>query len=245
MGSAWRAPENHVAYLDGAVHPNWRGRGIGGTLLRHALRRVRELGAPVAGCYAGSQNHASDHFLRRAGFGAISSNTLLRAPGDTHFSEPCWPAGFTLRPYSAVRSIPVLAQTYTLCFEGLWGHNEHVDEEQVAGWLPDMNLDSILMLFGPDGTVAGICQADMNVEWTERSGVPTAYVDAPGVAPEHRAIGLYLPLLLAALARLHSQSPTTIMLESWGDADETLALYESVGFATVRRSVAYQMDVTS
>lgn len=239
--SAWHAPGNRVAYLDGAVHPVWRGHGIGGMLLRHALRRARKLGASAAGSYASSGNLASTTFLQSAGFHPVSANTLLRAPGNMTFPAPHWPAGFTLSPQSAVLSIPLLAKAYTRCYQGLWGHNEHVDEEQVASWLPEMNPYSVFVITGPDDDVAGICQADMNAEWTERDGVPTAYVDAPGVTPEHRAQGLYLPLLLAALSSLREKSPATILLESWGDADETLALYESFGFTTQRRSVAYEM----
>ena len=121
------------------------------------------------------------------------------------------------------------------CFEGQWGHHT-VTAEWVSEWLQVLDRAGILFAFGPDGDVAGTVRAD-------RYSEPVGYVGAPGVAPEHRGAGLYIPLLLAAAQRLRERSPEAIELEAWGDAPETLAAYEMQGFRVVRQAIAYERSI--
>lgn len=231
-GFVWVAPGETLATLTGAVHPAWRGKGIGGRLMALALDRARALGATRAGIYAGSRNEAAGAFLRRRGFAAVSANTLLRIAGDVSLPKPDVSSGYTLRTYADNPDLALFQRAVNRCYEGLWGHHT-VPEEVVAEWLPTLDPASIFFLIGPDGDVAGTVR-------TERYGEPIGYVDAPGVVPEHRQDGLYIPLLLVAMRRLREGAPKAIELESWGDAPETLAQYEALGFVVVRQAVAYE-----
>ncbi len=74
----------------------------------------------------------------------------------------------------------------------------------------------------------------------QRSGEAVPYIDAPGLVPEHRSERLYVALLLAACAELRSLRPRALELESWGDADETLAAYQALGFTVARHTTAYE-----
>lgn len=231
-GFVWVAPGETLATLIGAVHPAWRGKGIGGQLMALVLDRARELGATRAGAYVGSRNEAAGAFLRRRGFAVVSANTLLRIASNMSLLEADIPAGYTVRTYADNPDPALFQRAVNRCYEGLWGHHT-VPEEVVAEWLPTLDPASIYFLIGPDGDVAGTVR-------TERYGEPVGYVDAPGVVPEHRQDGLYVPLLRAAMRRLRERTPSAIELESWGDAPETLAQYEALGFAVVRQAVAYE-----
>ncbi len=234
-GFVWLAPGETMATLTGAVHPAARGRGIGRTLMECALGRARELGATMAGAYAGSRNERASIFLRRHGFGPVSATTLLRMAGNAPLPNTGLPPGYTLCTYADEPDPSLFLHAVNRCYEGLWGHHT-VTAEYVAEWLPALDPEGIFFAFGPDGDMAGTVH-------TERYGEPVGYVDAPGVAPEYRGERLHGPLLLAALRRLRQRTPLAIELESWGDAPETLAIYEALGFHIVRQAVAYERAV--
>lgn len=234
-GFVWVAPGETLATLSGAVQPAWRGQGIGGRLMDLALDRARELGATSAGAYAGSRNEPAGAFLRKRDFAPVSANTLLRIAGNAPLPELVLPSGYALRTYADNPDPALFQRAVNHCYEGLWGHHT-VSAEVVAEWLPTLDPASIFFLIGPDGDVAGTVRA-------ERYGEPVGSVDAPGVVPAHRGDGLYVPLLLAAVQRLRERTPEAIELESWGDAPETLAQYEALGFAVVRQAVAYERAI--
>lgn len=242
FGAVWKASAGASADLDGAIHPAWRRRGLGDQLLDRALTRARALGARAVGAYAGAGNPAAQAFLRAHGFAHVAANTLLRSPSDHPFPSPVFPAGYRLRTYADVADLSVLVDAFNRGFEGLWGHHL-VTAEMVAGWLPEMPADGIFLLFAPDRRVAGICRCERDQRLSARGGVSTAYIDAPGVVPEHRALDLRRPLVLAAIHWLLPQRPVNIELESWGDAPETLAQYEALGFSIVRQALAYRLGL--
>jgi GNAT superfamily N-acetyltransferase len=63
------AEGNRAAWLeDMVVHPDQRGRGIGGKLLRHVIDRARELGCSRITLLTDKTNHSAMQFYQRAGF---------------------------------------------------------------------------------------------------------------------------------------------------------------------------------
>ncbi|MEO7003673.1 MAG: GNAT family N-acetyltransferase [Ktedonobacterales bacterium] len=227
-----------------AIHPDRRGQGVGAELLRRVVARARELGATQLGAYAADHLTASDAFLRARGFARVSAYTEMSIAGDTTFPAPQWPDGFTVRPYAAVQDATIFLDTINRSYAGVWGHHTLTMEEALA-WLPEVVAEGAFLLFAPDGAVAGICRAEMSKRLSERRGEPTGLVDAPGVVPERRSEGLYLPQTLHALGWLQRQTPAPagLVLESWGDDPATLDLYTHIGFAVTHREVSYRLDL--
>ena len=131
------------------------------------------------------------------------------------------------------------------CYAGVWGH-QTVSNDDVQGWLPEVNQDGAFLLFAPDGDIAGMCLAQVSKRLSERRGEPTGLIDAPGVVPERRGEGLYLPQTLHALGWLQQQTapaPVSILLQSWGDDTATLDLYMKIGFTVTLREVSYRLDL--
>jgi len=238
-GILFKTAADTSADLSIAVHPQWRRRGIGSELLSHLLTRSRELGVADVRIYATVQHLDANAFLRNHDFAPMASYTRMAIPGTHPFPQPDLPAGFTIRSYQEVQQIEVFVEALNRGYEGLWGHH-HVSQEEVETWLPQLPPEGIFLLFAPDGTIVGISRAEMSEQLTTQRNAPTGLVDAPGVVPTYRDAGLYLPLVLTALHWLVPQTPTTIELESWGDAAGTLAVYREIGFTTVQESVSYR-----
>lgn len=234
-GFVWVAPGEMMATVTGAVHPSVRGQGIGDALLERAAARARALGATTVGAYAGSGNAAADAFLRRRDFLPVATNTLLRASTEPPLPHPIFPLGYTLRSYADDPDPARFLRAVNRCYEGQWGHHT-VTPEFAATWMAQLDPAGILFLLAPEDDIVGIVRA-------ERYGEPVGYIDAPGVALQHRERGLYVPLLLAAVRRLCERAPSAIELESWGDLPETLAAYEALGFAVARQAIAYERRI--
>lgn len=230
--SVWRAPEESQATLDGGVHPAWRTCGIGEALLTRALQRATALGAQTAGVYVSARLVAAQSFVEARGFQKVAANTLLHLRADVPLPSPVFPPGFKLLRFSNVRDVATLVRALDESYAGLWGHHV-LSEEMVAHWLPQLDPDTIFLLFAPDATVAGMVRVELRPEHT-------LYLDAPGVVPAYRTPNLYRELLLAGLIEMSAQTPTMFEVESWGDLDTTLAEYRALGFEIVRMHTAYE-----
>lgn len=242
FSGVWKAPESEQADIAGLVHPAYRRKSIGRELMRRILVRARALGATQVNVYIESRNQPSTAFLREHRFLSVGAFTLLRAPGSVPVDAPAWPPGFQVRSYDAVQQLPQLTAAMNGCYDGLWGHST-VTEEQVARWLSDWPPDGIFLLFDAGGEVAGICRTEVSRQLSAQRGEPTGYIDAPGVVPWRRLQGLYLPLLVTALHYLRAKQPAAIELESWGDDDQNLALYQVAGFDIARQSILYRLHL--
>ncbi len=238
----WKTPTNRHADITAAVHPAWRQRGIGSELLYYTLKRANELGASEVLAYADVKHEAANTFLRESRFVPVALNTAMYLSIEVPVEVPTWPAGYQVRRYSDVQDFPALLRAFNHCFEGLWGHH-HLSEQELRDWLPSIDLDGTFLLYAPNEDVVGICRAEMTEWLSERYGKRMGYVDAPGIAPAYRAHRLHLPLLLAALQWLRSKEPAAVELESWGDDEQTLALYQSVGFTISRQSAIYRLEL--
>jgi mycothiol synthase len=242
FSSVWKAPAGERADISGAVHPDFRRKGIGRILIGRTLVRARALGAAQAAAYADARNQPGNAFLREHRFLPVAAYTLLRARKGTAFEAPTWPAGFTVRSFDNVLDLSVLAQAMTSSYDGLWGH-EAVTEDHLKKWLRSWEPEGIFLAFDAGGDVAGMCRAEMSKRLTTERGEPTGYIDAPGVIPWRRRHELYLPLLLTAVRYLIPRQPAAIDMESWGDEDRTLEVYRQAGFALVRQSVTYRLNL--
>lgn len=153
-------------------------------------------------------------------------------------AQPVLPEGFTLRSYAAVDQLPTLVEALNRSYGGLSGHHL-TTETDFAPHLANLDLKGELLLFAPDGSVAGTVGAALEPSRTERNGVPTGRIGSPGVVLEYRSAALYEALLLAGVAYLRQLGLPWAELESWGDDPAILARYQARGFTVLRREVAY------
>jgi len=118
---------------------------------------------------------------------------------------------------------------------------EHVTAANLHEWLEEMNPDGIFLLFTQNGELVGTCRGEISEQLSKQRGIPTGYLDAPGVVPEHRIKGLYLPQLLHVANWVREQERNvSIEMQSWGDDPQVLAQYQQVGFEKMHQQDIYR-----
>jgi mycothiol synthase len=238
------APGSGLAEANILVHPNWRRRGIGTSLLSKVVERTRQREAGAIQIYANIRHPAAPLFLQKHGFVAQGAYTILSLSSDVQLPPVIWPYGYTMRPYSEVQDISILTQAMNLCYIPLWGHHE-VSEDEMASWLPEFNQQGLFLVFSEKGRVIGISRTEPSPERSLKNGIPTGYIDAPGIVPQHRRLDLYRALVFNGIRWLRDQGQTLIEMESWGDKLEILKMYRELGFRDVRQLVCYELILSS
>jgi mycothiol synthase len=222
------------------VHPAWRRRGLGSALLQRLLQRAREQGAQHVAFYEYSANVGAQAFLTRAGFDQVGEAWELHASADCPIAEPEWPAGFSLRTYAQNPDLSQLLEVCNRSRRDMWGHWENyagaVTEEVVMRWLPHWAWNGIFLVLSPAGEAVGVCRAELNTGGS-------ANIDPPTIVPEHRHQLLQRPLLLTAWRWLRAQGAGQTLLQTWGDAASTVALYRILGFQEDAHYLAYRYAV--
>jgi mycothiol synthase len=230
-----------------AVHPAWRRQGLGSVLLTKALERARETGAKQVTVYANAHNPAATAFLPRHGFWRVGSSWVLRAPPDLVLEAAQWPAGYMVRSYAEVQQLSTLLEVLNRSYADKWGHAENsqtTTEAKVLPRLASADPGGIFLAIAPSGSVAGFCRAiPARPPQEPADSNLTDEVEQPGVVPEHRHQQLYRPLVLTALHWLRAQGHHAVLLQSWGDDEQTIASYQDAGLIVLQRWLAYRYDL--
>lgn len=230
FGMIWGLPKK-PAQLQIVVHPEWRRRGIGSTLLAALRSRAESLAAPSLGMNAYGSNQSAAAFLRAHGFSVQGRYSHLLGSLRPRFPQPDWPAGWSIRHGDAQLSPQTVVEGFNRAYAGLWGHRD-TSLAQVSDWLKEWNPRDFILAYDPRERLAGMCRTDSQPE--------TGYIDAPGLVQAWRQPELYQMLLLEALAYLQACGKQTVELESWGDPPEVLARYEMLGLLPVEQVDAWQ-----
>lgn len=229
------------------IHPDWRRQRIGTLLLQRALERAREQGATHVTSTTIVEDVIGTAFLAHNHFSAAGDNWSLLAPQDLPAESPCWPVGYTLRTYAEVQHLPTLVEVLNRCYSDMWGHRENtpgaMNEQYLSQAMirrPELYIpEAMFIVFAPDGSVAGFCRAEFEVQGTAKLKI----VDGPGVVPEHRPQCLQRPLALAAMQWLNSRQSGPVTLYAWGDSAKTVEIYQELGFVLQEHWIEYKRDL--
>jgi len=240
FGTVWKVPQNTYADMYVCVHPDWRRHGIGSVLLQNVLERAQVLQAKNVLCYADMQHHDVVDFLQKRNCTRVAAYTQMRLAADKPLPQTVWPTGYTTRSYNPIEDFSLLLDMYNRAFQGLWGHWEHTTVENLQEILSGQKPETVFFVIAQNGEVVGTGRGEISEPLSERRGKRTGYLDAPGVVPEHRANGLYLPMLLHAAQMVRDQEPVDIELESWGDDPMVLTQYQEAGFEVMHELGIYR-----
>ncbi|MFQ5813084.1 MAG: GNAT family N-acetyltransferase [Anaerolineae bacterium] len=236
-----------VFKTDGVVHPEWRRRGIGRSLLRRAHRRAEErLGEVVSETVYFDTDCESGEAGRMAlfeSFGMRPARYFLEmayAPLED-IPEPQFPPGIAVRTWVRGQDDEATLAAFNEAFADHWDFIP----EPLEDWLHWVNLPrfrpelNLLAVVGEE--IAGLCLCDVNKEHIARIGRKEGWVDILGVRRPYRHQGLGRALLLAGLHVLKEAGMESATL---GVDAESLTgatrLYESVGFVERKRYILYR-----
>lgn len=228
------------------VHPSQRRSGLGSQLLDLVLNRARELGSKTILVYANERNRASNSFLKHSGFASVGSSGTMKLANPSNSPSSELPAGFMIKQYSFIDEPLVLLNALNDCYLDMWGHQHHdqFTEEELRSprFLKYYNAEDILLLMDPEGGVAGLCSVKSEGKRDENGNV-VDLLDAPGVIKKYRQEGYQRQLVLAGIDHLRKKGMLPIILEFWGESEQVLDLYRSLGFEMRNHYMTYHKEL--
>ena len=206
---------------DAAVHPDYRGRGIGTWVADWLEDCARRRGARLLG-QTGPGGSVSERFFRARGYREGWTSWVLQLPAGTTIEPQPLPDGYTLREFGGGEDGRAAFQLIEDAF------NEWPDRDpaRYEDWVPRGPLRpgfapwQIRFAVDPTGTEVGVCYTIL------ASG--TGYVDQIAVRRDQRGLGLARALLADAFSRARAHGATVSELAT-DSRTGALGLYEHVG----------------
>ena len=235
---------HHKLKADGCVHLQFRGMGIGSSLLEKMAERAQiemELAEPdarvVIQSLVNNKDEAGHALLRANGYSPIRYSwrmeiNLQEAPAPATF-----PAGVELRPFIKDKHAVDVWQADNEAFLDHWGSHEFTYEDWSHGKFWNPNFDPTLWMIAWDGDeIAGFSQNRI------RQGI--GWVGTIGVRRPWRKRGLGLALLQQTFGEFYKRGTTTIGL-GVDAANPTGAtrLYQRAGMKVASEFALYEKEL--
>jgi len=206
---------------DAAVHPEYRGRGIGTAIAGWMQAKAREAGSPVIGMPV-PQGSPGDRLLEALGYHVRWQSWVLRLPADTEIAARDLPPGYTLREATPADHAACWSVVEDAFLE--WSKR---DRMPLDDWLatvvgrPGFEPWNLRVVTDPAGEVVGATQVFL------ANGVE-GYINKVATRRDQRGLGLGQALLVDAFeaARAHGATSSALDTDSRTGA---LGLYEKVG----------------
>jgi mycothiol synthase len=223
--------------IDGYVHPDFQGRGLGAALLRITEERARELGAARIhnACLAG--DGVAVDLLERAGYHDARRFYRMVIDLDGSTPDPQPPEGLAVDTFRE-GDARAYYDALTEAFEDEWGFHATPFDEWRRLRLEAPDFDPNLWFVVRDGgEIAAVLRAE-----ERRSGI--GWIGALGVRRPWRKRGLGLVLLQHAFAEFRRRGETRVGLGV--DAQNPTGatrLYERAGMRVHWEAVIYEKEL--
>ncbi|WP_165775508.1 GNAT family N-acetyltransferase [Chryseomicrobium excrementi] len=223
------------------VHPEFKGLGIGSSLLAQVEQRALQITKDLPG---------PQRLMNQLPFTNLAARELVESAGYT-FSRLYermkieldalpelfeLPSRFTIQPFRPGMDAHTLFETYNETFKDSWGYAE----KEEATWLAQKTgegFDPSLWFLVWDGTTA----AGFLMGRLEEDGL---FIDLLGVKREYRKHGIGKALLLRAFHEAYQRNERTVIL--YVDSDSLTnanRLYRSVGMTPHSQTAVYEKVV--
>jgi mycothiol synthase len=227
-------PHGETADIDGFVHPEKTGLGLGAWLVRRGEERIRELGfgRALAWCLAGDTQ--ARKLFEGAGFREARRFYRMLVEHDAEPAAPEWPEGVGVSTFERGDARAFHA-ALTEAFAEEWNFVPMPFDEWAELRIDGPGFDPTLWFVAREGDeIAGVLRCD-----AERGGA--GFVGALGVRPRWRTRGLGLALLRHAFGEYYRRGQPRVALGV--DAENPTGatrLYERAGMHVAYEAVAFE-----
>jgi mycothiol synthase len=236
---------DHVSLrTDGYVHPQFKGMGIGTTLLRVIEERARReisLARPGLRVFIRStvdhKDKESNDLHKNEGYHPVRYQWRMEIVLNGPPEEPQWPKGIELRPFFKGEHDVSVWKAQNEAFRDHWESHDITLEEWMHSKFNDPEFDPKLWVIAWDGDeVAGISlnRYRMGIGWIRNLGVRRPW----------RQRGLGEALLLHSFGEFYKRGTKTIGLGV--DAENSTGatrLYQKVGMYAASEFVTYEKEL--
>jgi ribosomal protein S18 acetylase RimI-like enzyme len=255
------SPGEVVHRINGAVHPDFRGRGIGAQMIRWAEQQALEqLGdAPdgsrvvIQTIFFTKDKHAQALFWHE-GYTFAREWVHLQITMDELPPPAEWPQGFTVRQMDQSRDWPAVGEALDEAFRDHWGEMQPVEdsamedaadeteeeEEEDDEDDPYSNSRDFCFVAMVGDQVAGSCLGNAKtIEWPDSGKIGSLSIRRP-----YRRLGIGRALTLHALGQFYEHDIRRVIIDT--DADGftgAYRLYQQAGMDVYRREVTYEKEL--
>jgi mycothiol synthase len=229
---------------DGCVLPEFRGLGIGSSLLEKIVVRAQaemKLAATDVRVFIQSlvnnKDEAGHNLLRNNGYSPVRYHWRMEIKLQEAPATVTFPAGIELRPFLKDEHAVAVWQADNEAFRDHWGSHDRALEEWSHGKFGNPNFDSTLWMIAWDGSeVAGFSQNRF------RKGI--GWIGTIAVRRPWRKKGIGIALIRQTFGEFYKRGMTTISL-GVDSANLTGAtrLYERAGMYVAGEFAMYEKEL--
>ncbi len=236
--------DHYQLHADGYVHPDFKGLGVGTSLLRAVEGRAREeikfAEADVRVFLRSSLDSKDEQGLslhRNEGYAPIRYHWRMEIKLDAAPAAVVWPQGIELRPFIQTEYSVAVWQAQNEAFRDHWGSRDTTLEEWIHSRIDDPEYNPELWMVAWDGNeVAGfsINRYRMGIGWIRSLGVRRPW----------RKKGLGLALLQHSFGEFHKRGMNTIGLGvDASNPTGATRLYQRAGMYVASEFVTYEKEL--
>lgn len=236
----WIPPEpaeHQEGHLWFRIHPEARQQGLESEAVTWAETRMQAVKSATnlpTKLLASCREHEADRIALFESYKLTYERCFFRMVRSLQQPIPnsVLPSGFQVRYFDETQDLEPWVELYNHTFVDHWGfHTLTVEQEQHWRQDPNYRADLDLLAIAPDGTFAGFCCGEIDVEENQQRGVKEGWIARLGTRRGFRRLGLGRALLLAGLQRLQQEGMEKVLLGvDTENPNQALSLYESVGF---------------
>jgi mycothiol synthase len=220
---------------DAAVHPEYRGRGIGTALAAWTQDLARERGAPVFGMPV-LQGSPADLLLESLGYYVRWTSWLLELPEGARIEAQPLPEGYSIRTADGEADHRA---AWTVIEDAFleWSERDRQSFDDFCATTlrrPGFEPWNLRIVVDPEGNAVGACFLTLNDD--------TGYVSQLAVRRDRRGLGLARALLADAFANAREHGATRSELAT-DTRTGALGLYERVGMVVTSTWVHRAVDL--
>ncbi|MFI9329818.1 GNAT family N-acetyltransferase [Kitasatospora sp. NPDC052868] len=219
------------------VHPDHRGRGLGGRLLDWVEARAREAGGGRLSQAVPDADQAAARLLRSRGYAPFVTEWQLEFAMPVEPAVPDPPAGITVRPFRAGDE-----QAAYLLTEDAFDEWQPRRKAYPEWALHTVGRDTFVPALSPVAFAGGEMVGAVLALDVPGSG--EGYVERVAVRRDHRNRGIARVLLRESFRAFHLRGRRTCTLWTHSETG-ALSLYERVGMTVRRSSSVYGKPLTS